>query len=51
MTYDKYIDLEKDYNQKKIHPRDLKDSVSIYLNRVIEPIRAHFTKWSILDEL
>ncbi len=51
MTYDKYIDLEKDYNQKKIHPKDLKDSVSIYLNRVIEPIRAHFTKWSILDEL
>jgi tyrosyl-tRNA synthetase len=51
MTYDKYINLEKDYNQKKIHPKDLKDSVSIYLNRVIEPIRAHFTKWSILDDL
>ena len=51
MTYDKYMNLEKDYNQKKIHPKDLKDSVSIYLNRVIEPIRAHFTKWSILDDL
>ena len=51
MTYDKYIDLEKDYNQKKIHPKDLKDSVSIYLNRVIEPIRTHFTKWSVLNDL
>ena len=51
MSYDKYMILEKDYNQKKIHPKDLKDSVSIYLNRVIEPIRAHFTKWSIVDEL
>jgi tyrosyl-tRNA synthetase len=51
MTYDKYTNLENDYNQKKIHPKDLKDSVSVYLNRVIEPIRAHFTKWSILDEL
>jgi tyrosyl-tRNA synthetase len=51
MTYDNYISLENDYNQKKIHPKDLKDSVSVYLNKVIEPIRSHFSKWSILDEL
>jgi tyrosyl-tRNA synthetase len=43
--------LENDYNQKKIHPKDLKDSVSIYLNKVIEPIRNHFSNWTILDEL
>ena len=51
MTYDNYTNLENDYNQKKLHPKDLKDSVSIYLNKVIEPIRSHFSKWSILDEL
>jgi tyrosyl-tRNA synthetase len=51
MVYDNYLKLENDYNQKKIHPKDLKDSVSIYLNKVIEPIRDHFSNWTILDEL
>jgi tyrosyl-tRNA synthetase len=51
IVYDNYMRLENDYNQKKIHPKDLKDSVSIYLNKVIEPIRNHFSKWTILDEL
>jgi len=51
IVYDNYMRLENDYNQKKIHPKDLKDSVSIYLNKVIEPIRNHFSNWTILDEL
>jgi tyrosyl-tRNA synthetase len=51
IVYDNYMKLENDYNQKKIHPKDLKDSVSIYLNKVIEPIRNHFSNWTILDEL
>jgi tyrosyl-tRNA synthetase len=50
-VYDNYMKLENDYNQKKIHPKDLKDSVSIYLNKVIEPIRNHFSNWTILDQL
>ena len=51
IVYDNFMRLENDYNQKKIHPKDLKDSVSIYLNKVIEPIRNHFSNWTILDEL
>jgi tyrosyl-tRNA synthetase len=51
IVYDNYMKLENDYNQKKIHPKDLKDSVSIYLNKVIEPIRNHFSNWTVLDEL
>ena len=51
INYDNFMNLENDYIQKKIHPKDLKDSVSIYLNKVIEPIRSHFSKWTILDEL
>jgi len=51
IVYDDYEKLEYDYNQKKIHPKDLKDSVSIYLNRVVEPIRNHFRDLKILDEL
>ena len=51
IVYDNYMKLENDYNQNKIHPKDLKDTVSIYLNKVIEPIRNHFSNWTILDEL
>ena len=51
IVYDNYMNLEHDYNQKKIHPKDLKDTVSIYLNKAIDPIRDHFKDWTILDEL
>ncbi|HSA72527.1 MAG TPA: tyrosine--tRNA ligase [Nitrososphaeraceae archaeon] len=51
IVYDDFTKLESDYNQKKIHPKDLKDSVSIYLNKIIEPIRNHFEDWTILDDL
>lgn len=51
IVYDDFTKLESDYNQKKIHPKDLKDSVSIYLNEIIEPIRDHFEDWTILDDL
>lgn len=51
IVYDNYMKLENDYKQNKIHPKDLKDSVAIYLNKVIEPIRNHFSNWTILDEL
>jgi tyrosyl-tRNA synthetase len=51
IVYDDYMNLEYDYNQKKIHPKDLKDTVSIYLNKTIEPIRNYFKDWTILDEI
>jgi tyrosyl-tRNA synthetase len=51
IVYDNYLNLEHDYNEKKIHPKDLKDTVSIYLNKAIEPIRDHFEDWTILNEL
>src|SRR6478609_3625716 len=34
IVYEDYVNLEHDYDQKNIHPKDLKDSVSIYLNKV-----------------
>lgn len=42
ITYEEYPKLENDYVNKKIHPKDLKQSVAIYLDRVIDPIRRHF---------
>ena len=51
IVYDNFTKLESDYKLKKIHPKDLKESVSVYLNQVIEPIRNHFRDWAILNDL
>lgn len=39
IVYDSYDKLEKDFADKKLHPSDLKNSVSEYLNEMIDPIR------------
>jgi len=37
-----YQDLEKKFVNKEIHPADLKASLIIYLDQLIEPVRKHF---------
>lgn len=39
MTYD---ELEKSFAEEKLHPADLKASVEIYINKLLEPIRKVF---------
>ncbi len=39
ITYWRYEDLERDYVEGKLHPLDLKNAVSNYLIRIVEPIR------------
>ena len=39
-----YPELEKLYKSGNLHPADLKNSVFIYLNDLIEPVRKHFNK-------
>jgi|TARA_Y100000310_G_C20591760_1_gene768449 tyrosyl-tRNA synthetase len=39
LSYNSYFKLEKDFESKKLHPLDLKNSVSEYLRKIIEPIR------------
>jgi len=41
ITYSNYLDVESDFMQKKIHPMDLKNSVAIYIDKIIEPVRQH----------
>lgn len=41
-NYPTYEELEKDYIDKKIHPLDLKKSLSKHLNEILEPTRKHF---------
>jgi len=39
-----YQDLEKLYQEKKIHPLDLKNTVIKLLDQLLQPVRQHFTK-------
>lgn len=42
-TYSTYESLEKDYISGLVHPDDLKKAVALAINKLIEPVRKHFT--------
>ena len=42
--YTAYSDLERDYLAAKVHPGDLKAAVTESLNRILEPVRQHFSQ-------
>ena len=44
LAYTSYADLEKDFAAGKLHPADLKKSVSQNLDLLIAPTRSHFEK-------
>ncbi|XP_004603635.1 tyrosine--tRNA ligase, cytoplasmic [Sorex araneus] len=41
-TYTAYLDLEKDFAAEIVHPGDLKNSVEVALNKLLDPIREKF---------
>ncbi|XP_032244520.1 tyrosine--tRNA ligase, cytoplasmic isoform X2 [Phoca vitulina] len=41
-TYTAYLDLEKDFADEVVHPGDLKNSVEVALNKLLDPIREKF---------
>ncbi|XP_012875971.1 PREDICTED: tyrosine--tRNA ligase, cytoplasmic [Dipodomys ordii] len=41
-TYTSYLDLEKDFAAEVVHPGDLKNSVEVALNKLLDPIREKF---------
>ena len=44
VEYVAYETLEADYLSGKVHPGDLKAAVTESLNRILEPVRAHFAQ-------
>ena len=50
-----YPDLEIKYKNGEIHPEDLKETLSFYLNKVLDPVRKHFQNnpyaRSLLDQV
>ncbi|MBA3749938.1 MAG: tyrosine--tRNA ligase [Nitrosopumilus sp.] len=41
ISYYSYDELQKDYEQNKIHPKDLKLTTSRYLNEIVSPVRSY----------
>jgi tyrosyl-tRNA synthetase len=50
VTYASYQDLEVDFAQKKLHPSDLKATVSKYVTNIIRPIREKIVLTEELSE-
>ena len=44
IEYSSYEELEKDYQEGKLNPPDLKPAVIKYLNQFLAPVREHFEK-------
>ena len=44
LSFKTYEELEKAFAAKELHPADLKKSVSIYINELLEPTREYFTQ-------
>jgi tyrosyl-tRNA synthetase len=51
ICYNDYVELERDYKSQRIHPVDLKNAASRYLNKIIYPVRRHFSKWDIINSI
>jgi tyrosyl-tRNA synthetase len=54
IEFSSYSELETSYLQGKVHPQDLKDSVSREIASILEPLRRHFDSpsgKSLLDTL
>ena len=42
LSFKSYRELEETFKEKKLHPMDLKQAVSSYINKLLDPIRKHF---------
>ncbi|OGK52149.1 tyrosine--tRNA ligase [Candidatus Roizmanbacteria bacterium RIFCSPLOWO2_01_FULL_41_22] len=46
-----YQNLERLYGEKKIHPLDIKQTAVVLLDKLLQPVREHFTKNAAAREL
>jgi tyrosyl-tRNA synthetase len=44
LTFNSYAELENVFKKGDLHPADLKNGVATYIDRMIEPVRAHFKR-------
>ncbi|MFA5358018.1 MAG: tyrosine--tRNA ligase [archaeon] len=51
VSYGSYSEMENDFAAGKLHPMDLKNATSNYINELLEPTRSHFEKNKKAKEL
>ncbi len=51
VTYGSYAELEGDYLGGKLHPKDLKQAVASALDPIIAPVRGHFERTNLLQQV
>ena len=51
VSFKEYSELEKVYLKKKLHPMDLKNMVSLNIDKILKPTRDHFEKNKKAKEL
>lgn len=51
VSYASYAELEADFASKKLFPLDLKNAVTKYINRMLQPVREHFEQNQEAKEL
>jgi tyrosyl-tRNA synthetase len=51
LEFASYEELENEFTSKKLHPLDLKNSVTNYIDKSVEPVRKHFDKNKKAKEL
>lgn len=44
ISFGSYDELEKAFENRKVHPMDLKNATAEYINKLLEPVREHFRK-------
>jgi len=51
VAFESYEELEKAFSAGSLHPMDLKQAVTFYINELIKPVREHFEKNSKAKKL
>ncbi|MBN2042595.1 MAG: tyrosine--tRNA ligase [Candidatus Aenigmarchaeota archaeon] len=51
VSFASYQELESAYAKGNVHPMDLKKAVASYMNRLLDPVRSHFSKNKKAKEL
>ncbi len=49
ITYKTYEELKNDFEQKKLHPSDLKKAVALFINDLLSPAREHLSKPEVVE--
>lgn len=51
VSFSTYKELEQYYREEKMHPQDLKNAASLYMSKILAPVREHLVKMGYIKEV